>query len=81
MNYNVNRCVCHNTTFERWLELKKKNNWSMEEASDATQCGQGCGMCRPYLKVVAALEQTVLPAMIPEDLEEMAREAEAEKKA
>lgn len=51
----VNRCVCYNVLFERVLNLMKVHNWSLSRAMDETCAGNGCGMCRPYLKLV---EQT-----------------------
>jgi bacterioferritin-associated ferredoxin len=59
----VERCVCFDTSFEEWLKLRRANGWTMEQAAAHTGCGEGCGTCKPYLRVVAATGRTELPIM------------------
>jgi NAD(P)H-nitrite reductase large subunit len=40
----------------------------LEEAAAKTRCGEGCGTCRPYLRVVAATGKTLLPVMTYEEM-------------
>ncbi len=72
MNHRVTRCVCADMTFAEWLAVKEREGWTLEQACDNTTCGRNCGMCWPYLRVVAATGRVELPPMIPEDLERLA---------
>ncbi len=72
MEYQVTRCVCFKTTFEQWLKLKREHGWTLEEASRQTFCGEGCGMCKPYLAVVATTGCTELPVMSYEQMRTLA---------
>lgn len=64
----VDQCVCFRTSFADWLRRKQANGWSMEEAARNTLCGEGCGYCKPYLRVVAATGQTVVPLLTYEEM-------------
>ena len=46
----MTRCVCHQRTFAELRDLAKREGWTtVGEISLATNCGLGCGSCRPYL--------------------------------
>jgi NAD(P)H-nitrite reductase large subunit len=64
----VDRCVCFRTTFADWLRMKRAYGWDLETAAAITHCGEGCGSCKPYLRVVAATGQTALPVMSYEEM-------------
>ena len=47
---SVTRCVCHQRTFAELKALCAANDWTtVGEISLETNCGLGCGSCRPYL--------------------------------
>lgn len=69
MDQEVTACVCFDMTFEEWLRLKRQRRWTMQQAARHTLCGEGCGMCKRYLRVVDATGLTSLPLLIPEELE------------
>ena len=64
------------TPFSEWLRRKEEHGWSLAQAAENTFCGEGCGMCRPYLRVVAATGQTELPLMTTEELAAYAEEGD-----
>ncbi|MBL8762652.1 MAG: (2Fe-2S)-binding protein [Phycisphaerae bacterium] len=45
----VTRCVCHNVTFRRLIDLQRQTGASIEELRRTTGCGTNCGMCSPYI--------------------------------
>jgi hypothetical protein len=54
---NVDRCVCHNTTFAAMrpfiLELRAQGHDDdaiFEWLRANTRCSTGCGLCEPYVK-------------------------------
>jgi len=50
---SVTRCVCYHRTFAELKELCAANEWStVAEISLETNCGLGCGSCRPYLSAM-----------------------------
>jgi len=57
----VDRCVCFDQPFEKLLALSQEHGWGFEELSEATGCGRGCGMCRPYIRVVLTTGRTSIP--------------------
>ncbi len=71
MENKVYKCVCNDILFSDWLAWKRAHGWSLEDAANMTHCGECCGMCKPYLPVVDATGITVLPVLIPEDLEDL----------
>ena len=47
---SVTRCVCHQRTFAELKALCAAKDWTtVGEISLETNCGLGCGSCRPYL--------------------------------
>lgn len=67
MNYRVTKCVCAGVAFSEWLRIKRETGATMEQMAERTGCGEGCGMCRPYLEVVARTGEVSLPPLLPED--------------
>lgn len=63
----VTRCVCFKTTFADWLRIKRANGWTLEQCAAELQCGEGCGLCKPYLAIVEATGQTEIPVMLTEE--------------
>ena len=67
--YQVTACTCESTKFCDWLTLVRANGWTLKQARDATKCGQTCGLCRPYLRVVKATGRTELPIMLESEID------------
>lgn len=61
--YAVCACLCESMTFRQWLDRVEANSWTLREAREKTRCGETCGICRPYLRVVKATGRTELPIM------------------
>lgn len=62
----VDRCVCHQVTFERALDraAELRAQGVTDEAAllarlaDELGCTTGCGMCRPYLRLTLRTGRT-----------------------
>ncbi|MBA2480830.1 MAG: (2Fe-2S)-binding protein [Planctomycetes bacterium] len=49
----VTRCVCHRMTFAEIQAMVKAKGWTtVAQIGLATNCGMGCGGCRPYLQAM-----------------------------
>lgn len=46
----VDRCVCHQVSFARLIELASRHGYSLEMLIEYTRCGTGCGACLPYIE-------------------------------
>lgn len=64
---HVNRCVCHEVTFARLIELAKQTNSTFEQLQAMTGCCTGCTMCEPYVHKALATGQASLPLMSPQE--------------
>lgn len=76
----VDRCVCHHVPFTLVKDLHAKG-LSLPQIVDQTQCGTGCGLCEPYLRLVCLTGYTRLPIMSPTRIEAAVRQLEAEQRA
>lgn len=47
----VDRCICLGCSFYEILR-RHEDGQSLSEIVQETGCGTGCGMCRPYIKLV-----------------------------
>ena len=59
----VNRCVCHDVSFARLIELVRQHGFSLETLSERTGCGTGCGLCLPYIERAIASGIADLPIL------------------
>jgi bacterioferritin-associated ferredoxin len=50
---------------------------SLPQIVERTNCGTGCGLCEPYVRVVCATGRTRIPLMSPTQLEAVLARAEA----
>jgi bacterioferritin-associated ferredoxin len=57
----VDRCICHNTTFERLKEHAARSGGSLAALADATGCTTKCGMCKPYIIQMLRTGRTIFP--------------------
>lgn len=60
----IDRCVCHDVTFERALEVSKQRSLSLDQLADELGCTTGCGSCEPYLRRCLATGQVVFHEII-----------------
>jgi len=63
---SVTRCVCFNTPFEDlWRELCRGR--SLAEVHLHSGCGARCGLCVPYIRLMAKTGRTEFPVMWAEE--------------
>ncbi len=73
----VERCVCFDQPFEKLLRMAREEGLTQEQLSERTGCCTGCGMCKPYVRVVLSTGRTSIPLMNGRALKAIAEEAEA----
>ncbi|HZW09595.1 MAG TPA: (2Fe-2S)-binding protein [Phycisphaerales bacterium] len=59
----VDRCVCHNITFAELKEIALRLGNDLERVTRETGCGEGCGMCLPYIRQMLATGETEFPVI------------------
>ena len=59
----VNRCICADVPFTELKKLADTGIRDLEELGRLTNCGKGCGMCIPYIRVMLATGNTDLPVL------------------
>ncbi len=62
----VNRCMCRGTTFAQVKRCAEESGATYEEVIEMTGCGEGCGLCLPYIKLVLLSGLVDLPVLTPE---------------
>lgn len=72
----VDRCVCRKIAFAELLELSHHLGSDFDALARETQCGNGCGMCVPYIRLMLRTGRTSLPVMRPDDIKRMLQEAQ-----
>jgi NAD(P)H-nitrite reductase large subunit len=70
----IDRCYCHQVPFVLLKELSAIWGPDLERLCHITKCGTGCGMCRPYIRVMLRTGVTDLPVMPTEQFDRMMRE-------
>jgi bacterioferritin-associated ferredoxin len=60
---SVDRCCCRGITFAELLKLARHEHLNAAELSERTGCGQECGMCAAYLRVMLKTGLTELPVL------------------
>ncbi|UYV11354.1 MAG: hypothetical protein NCW75_08560 [Phycisphaera sp.] len=73
----VERCVCYDQPFEKLLKMAREEGLTQDQLSERTGCCTGCGMCKPYVRVVLSTGRTSIPLMNGKALKAIADEAEA----
>ncbi|MGH7536445.1 MAG: (2Fe-2S)-binding protein [Gemmatimonadales bacterium] len=58
MSVLVTMCVCRRVPFSELLPMARKHRWTLAEMIEVTGCGDGCGLCRPYLRRMLATGET-----------------------
>lgn len=77
----VERCVCFDQPFEKLLRMAREEGLTQDELSERTGCCTGCGMCKPYVRVVLTTGHTSIPLMNGRTLKAIAERSEAERAA
>jgi NAD(P)H-nitrite reductase large subunit len=77
----VERCVCFDQPFEKLLRMAREEGLTQDELSERTGCCTGCGMCKPYVRVVLSTGRTSIPLVNGRTLKAIAERAEAERAA
>lgn len=75
----VERCVCYDQPFEKLLKMAREEGLTQDQLSERTGCCTGCGMCKPYVRVVLSTGRTSIPLMNGKSLKAIAEEAEAQR--
>jgi bacterioferritin-associated ferredoxin len=63
----VNRCVCTGTSFEDILRCASDARLDYDQVLRRTGCGDGCGLCLPYIRVALLTGSPSLPVMTPDE--------------
>lgn len=66
---HVDRCICHNRSFEDLLSLARDNGLDAEAVRTATGCGTSCGLCWPYVRLTIATGEVRHALSTPEAIE------------
>lgn len=77
----VERCVCFDQPFEKLLKMAREEGLTQDQLCERTGCCTGCGMCKPYVRVVLSTGRTSIPLMNGKALKAIAEQAEAEHRA
>jgi bacterioferritin-associated ferredoxin len=73
---HIDRCVCVDCTFAEMRSLAERKKLDFKGISRETNCGMGCGLCIPYIKMMLRTGQTVFDEMLTEaDVEREIRDA------
>ena len=60
----VNRCVCTGLSIKDLVQLARDNNYTHDQLIEATNAGNHCGLCRPYVKCALETGQVVFNEII-----------------
>ena len=59
----INRCICHNVSFAKMLQLMADKNLTIKEAMEKTGAGGNCGLCIPYIRLSVEIGKTSHPVI------------------
>jgi NAD(P)H-nitrite reductase large subunit len=68
----VDRCVCHDVTFEELVRLHRERGLDFDQIQDRTHAATGCGLCEWYIRAALATGETRFPVLSDEELARMA---------
>ncbi len=66
---HVDRCICHNRTFEDLLALARGKGLDEGSLRKVTGCGTSCGLCWPYVRLTIATGEVRHALATPEAIE------------
>lgn len=59
----VDRCVCHNLTFESLKSIRDREGLDFEGLRARTRCATGCRLCEPYIRLMIESGRTAFPVL------------------
>ncbi len=65
----VNRCLCHDLSFEYLCGLAEEKGLDFEGLQKETNCSMGCGLCEPYVRLMLKTGKTDFPVLSAEEIE------------
>ena len=67
-SFCVQACICYARTFADLKRLAEEQRLeTVNEITEATGCGSGCGLCRPYIARMLKTGETAFPVLPQED--------------
>lgn len=66
----IDRCICTNNSFEQLVTLAHKHDLDADDLGEMCGAGEGCGLCKPYLRVACRTGQTVFHGLIVAESDE-----------
>lgn len=58
-NFLVNRCICHERTFEEIKQYAEEKGYTeLEDLQIDNYCSNGCRICAPYVEMVLETGET-----------------------
>jgi len=67
----VDRCYCREVMFKDLKALAAREGADVDRLGELTGAGTGCGLCRPYIRVMLATGRTELPVLTDADVERL----------
>jgi len=67
----VNRCLCHDLSFEDLRGLAEEKGLDFEGLQTETDCSMGCGLCEPYVRLMLKTGKTEFPVLSAEEIEQV----------
>ena len=59
-------CICRQMPFAKLLPLAREHGWTLQDVMRETGCGDGCGLCRPYLRRMLTTGETQFTELLTE---------------
>lgn len=63
----IDRCICTSNSFEHLVGLARRHDLDADDLGEMCGAGEGCGLCKPYLRVACRTGQTVFHGLIVAD--------------
>ena len=63
----IDRCACLDRTFDSLLALAEAEHLSLEQLVRETGAGNGCSLCRPYLREALKTGRVVFNQVITDE--------------
>jgi len=57
----VTRCICFDVSFETLRDAARVDDLSFDDLQARYHCGQGCGLCVPYIRTMLRTGRTHIP--------------------
>lgn len=63
----VDRCTCTGVTFAQVKLFAEETGATFQEVLQRTNCGETCGLCVPYMRIVLLTGMIDLPVLTPDE--------------